>query len=91
MKLTDAKRRKLRQTPATDGIQNKLQIAMDLAGMRQEDVAEAIGVEQGYISRLLRGERGQRIPLETTRRFARLFGCSVDELFPEPDDERISA
>lgn len=48
-------------------------------GMTQEQLAQAAGVSRQSINAI---ERGRYVPsLLLALRFARLFGCSVDELF----------
>lgn len=60
---------------------NRLSAAMAAAGLVQTDVAEATGYTQSYISRIAAG-RAERLPVETARAFARLFGCAIEDLFP---------
>ena len=50
-------------------------------GLRQEDLAKKIGVDQGAVSKW---ERGVTKPYEKhVKKMTRLFGCSADELLKE--------
>jgi DNA-binding XRE family transcriptional regulator len=71
--------RLLRETP-WDG-PNKLPLARDLAGMTQVELAASIGFKQPHVSRIEAGD--YRMSLELARRFARLFGCTDHDLFPD--------
>lgn len=55
---------------------------MQLAGVTQVQVAEAVGLTQGYVSKLARGQYTSELPGDTMRRFADLFGCAIEDLFP---------
>lgn len=62
---------------------NRLQRAMDLAKVTQTDVANALGWDQPYISKIKRGAYGDAgLPLERTRALAEFFGCHIEDLFP---------
>lgn len=61
---------------------NRVKRAMDLAGVTQEQVADAIGVTQPYISSICKG-RHERLPLNKVRALANYFGLRIDDLFPE--------
>lgn len=62
---------------------NKLQLAMDLADVTQAAVAEGIGSTQPHVSAISLGRYGKDgLPLETTRRIASFFGCTIEDLFP---------
>lgn len=77
MPLTAAQLRKLRASDA-DG---RLRAARLALAMTQVQVAEAIGLTQSTLSDLER----QRFPnstLDTARKFAEFFGCSIEDLFP---------
>lgn len=63
---------------------------MNLSGVTQEQIAAAFGIRQGYISRVVNGFYS-KLPLETARQYADFFGCSIEELFPATDQERVSA
>lgn len=60
---------------------NRLQKAMDLAGLTQVQVADRTGYTQPYISRVKNGHYSD-LPGETMRTFAELFGCAIEDLFP---------
>ena len=70
----------LRQTPPSE--KNRLQAAMDLAGLTQVQLSEHTGFTQGYISRIKNGRYSDDMPGETMRRFAEFFGCAIEDLFP---------
>ena len=55
---------------------------MALAGVTQVQLAERIGLTQGYISRIKNGQYTSDLPGETMRAFAACFGCSIEDLFP---------
>jgi len=45
-------------------------------------LADAVGVTPGFISHI---ERGIRVPrLETAQKLAKVFDCTIDDLFPAP-------
>lgn len=64
---------------------NRLGLAMALAGLTQIEVATRTGLTQSYISKCLNG-RVPRMSGVTMFRFARLFGCAVEDLFPLRQD-----
>lgn len=68
------------------GARNRLALAMELAHVTQLEVEAATGFAQSYISRIAAG-RYTDLPGETMRTFARYFGCSIEDLFPGPDDQ----
>lgn len=64
---------------------NRLADAIGIAGVTQEQLAEAIGVSQAYVSKLCTGTYGD-LPLEKTRAIAEFFGCSIEDLFPSKSE-----
>lgn len=76
--LSTRQLRDLRET-ATDG--NRVARAIELAEVRQMDVAEVTELPQPYISDIARN-RYQTITVENARKFANYFGCSIEDLFP---------
>lgn len=76
--------KKLRRSPVNG--KNRVKLAMDLAGMKQVQVAAALGRNQGYVSAIVRGAYAD-MPLETSRKWADLFGCYIEDLFPAVDEQ----
>ncbi|MCY4028892.1 MAG: helix-turn-helix transcriptional regulator [Acidobacteria bacterium] len=72
----------LRSEPAA----NRVAKAISLAGVTQKVLAEAVNLTQPYVSDVARG-RYQTITVENARKFARFFGCGIEDLFPAPDEE----
>lgn len=60
---------------------NRVAKAMALAGVTQTAVAKALGVSQAYVSDIAR-RRYRTITVESARKFARYFGCGIEDLFP---------
>ena len=79
--LTERQFAVLRASPPT----KRVATAISLAGVTQVTVAEAIGVTQAYVSDVARG-RYPTITVASAHKFARFFGCSIDDLFPPPDE-----
>jgi DNA-binding XRE family transcriptional regulator len=75
----------LRGTPGT----NRVAAAISLAGVSQMTVAAAIGVSQAYVSDVARG-RYATITVASAGKFARYFGCSIEDLFPLPTEDPVS-
>lgn len=86
--LTAAQIRKLRAAALTGP--NKVKLAMDFAEVTQVQVAERLGVSQSNVSDVVRGEYTD-LPLETSRAWARLFGVTVEDLFPARDEKRVAS
>lgn len=82
--LTEQQLAILRNEPGT----NRVAKAIALAGVTQVTIAEALGLPQPYVSDVAR-QRYRTITVENARKFARYFGCSIEELFP-PGDEGTS-
>lgn len=70
----------LREEPGT----NRVAKAIALAGVTQGTVASALGFPQPYISDVAR-RRYQTITVGNARKFAHYFGCSIEDLFPAPE------
>lgn len=77
--LTPEQLQALRDLPF-DG-PSKIKEAMRLTGLTQVQVASIIGVPQSQISKDALGKFAT-ISLDKSRAYARLFGCTVDDLFP---------
>lgn len=60
---------------------NRLQQAIDLAGETQTGVAKAVELPYTYVSDTARG-RYQTLTVENAGKFARHFGCAIEDLFP---------
>ncbi len=78
--LTEDQLRTLRSEPGA----NRVAKAISLAGVTQMAVAKEIGLPQPYISDIAR-RRYRTITVENARKFARYFGCRIEDLFPAPD------
>ena len=78
--LTEKQLTTLRSEPGA----NRVAKAMALAGVTQLTVAQALGLAQPYVSDVARG-RYRTITVENARKFARYFGCSIEDLFPPSD------
>lgn len=61
---------------------NRVGLAISLAGVSQATVGEAVGKPQPYVSDVVRG-RYRTITLLNALKFARYFGCGVEDLFPD--------
>ena len=64
---------------------NRVAKAIDLAGVTQVTVAEALGLPQPYVSDVAR-RRYKTITVENARKFAQFFGCSIEDLFPSGNE-----
>ena len=60
---------------------NRVAHAMALTGITRTTLALEIGLSQACISDVVR-QRHRTITVANTRRFARHFGCSIEDLFP---------
>ena len=63
---------------------NRVGLAISLARVSQTTLGREVGMNQAYVSDIVRG-RYRNITVVNARRFARYFGCSVEDLFPDPD------
>ena len=68
---------------------NRVARAISLAGVTQVNVAAVIGVTQAYVSDVAR-QRYRTITVEKAWKFANYFGCSIEDLFPQPEEETVS-
>ena len=75
--LTEEQLAALRSEPGT----NRVAKAISLAGVSQVTVAKALGLPQPYVSDVAR-RRYRTITVENAGKFARYFGCSIEDLFP---------
>ena len=60
---------------------NRVAKAISLAGVTQVTIAKKLGLPQPYVSDVARC-RYRTITVENARKFARYFGCSIEDLFP---------
>lgn len=86
--LNDEQARTLRSAPLNGP--NKLKLAMALADVTQAEVADRLGIKQPQVSDVVRGDYVD-MPLETSRRYARCFGVSVEDLFPARDQQAAAS
>ena len=81
--LTQNQLERLRAASVPPG-SNRVGLAISLAGVSQATVGEAVGKPQPYVSDVVRG-RYRTITLANAWRFARYFGCGLEDLFPGPE------
>lgn len=81
MKLTPEQVVALRSVPLGD-MPNKVRLARTMVRESQAAVAKALNIQPPSLSDIERGEY-KDIRLETSRAFANLFGCEIEDLFPE--------
>ncbi len=62
--------------------QSRVKVARKLAQLSQLEVASQLGTTQSYVSDVER-RRYRSMTTENQRRFAKLFGCRVRDLFPD--------
>lgn len=67
--------------PLDYGKSNRVWQALRLAGVKQGDLAAALGMTQSYVSAVSNG-RYQDINLSQARKFAAFFGAPIEVLFP---------
>ena len=63
---------------------NRVGLAISLAGVSQGTVGREIGMPQAYVSDIVRG-RYRTITVVNALRFARYFGCRVEDLFADSE------
>ena len=63
---------------------NRVGLAISLAGVSQTAVGRAVGMRQAYVSDIVRG-RYRTITVVNAVKFARYFGCTVEDLFAESE------
>ena len=78
--LTRTQLERLRTASVPPG-SNRVALAISLAGVSQATVGRAVGKSQAYVSDVVRC-RFRTITLLNAQRFARYFGCGVEDLFP---------
>lgn len=77
--LTRTQLQRLRRTVTPQP--NKIKLAMQLAEITQVQVSREIGISQSQVSEDASGKFSE-MSLDKSRAYARLFGCTVDDLFP---------
>ena len=82
--LTDEQLRLLRRAPCP-AAGNRVGLALSLGAVSQNVVATATGFTQPYVSDVACG-RYSTISVRNAWRFARYFGCAIEDLFPEEPD-----
>ena len=55
--------------------------AISLAGVTRVTVAKSLGMSHNYVCDVVRG-RYRTITVENAAKFAQLFGCYIEDLFP---------
>lgn len=78
--LTATQLEELRNTPIGEGA-NRVAKAIDLAKVTQADIATATGLAQPYVSDVARC-RYPNITVVNASKFADMFGCQIEDLFP---------
>jgi len=71
----------LRAVPVSAAMPNRVKVAAALARKDQQDIVDATGLTQPYVSDVYRG-RYERITVDNARKFAEYFGCAIEDLFP---------
>jgi len=66
---------------------NRLKRAMELAGVTQQEVAEALAMSQSYISDVA-CQRYRTVTVSIAHRFAQYFGVAIEDLFPMQGGKR---
>lgn len=77
MSLSAAQLKRLRATRNV----NRVRVARELIGLTQVQLAGEVGLTQSALSDLER-RRYDATTVETARKFANFFGCSIEDLFP---------
>ena len=83
--LTKKQLARLRAAAVPPG-RNRVGLAISLAGVSQGTVAQEVGMPQPYVSDVVRG-RYRTITVANARKFARYFGCLMEDLFPADAEE----
>lgn len=71
-------------------MRNKLRIALALSKARQIEVSEETGYPIPNLSKLVNGKYVD-VTVDTAQKLADYFGCAIEDLFPAPREERVSA
>ena len=79
--MTKAQLTELRRRPTTG---NRLADAFEITGVSQMECARATGFLPQYITDV-KNRGWNNLRLESARKFARFFGCSIEDLFPDPE------
>jgi transcriptional regulator with XRE-family HTH domain len=87
MKLTPKQLKRLRGAD-WDG-NNKIRLAMTLAGLTQVELGELMGIPQSQVSKDI--NKTQRVTLAKSRIYARFFGCAIDDLFAASEEEALAS
>lgn len=72
---------RLRREPVSIANSNRVALAIELSGLRQGEIAEALGWTQSYLSNICRG-RFETITVDNAHKLADFFGCLIEDLFP---------
>jgi hypothetical protein len=73
----------LRAAPLVPTIVNRVRLAMAMTDTALRDLVREIpSVPYQHVSAIARG-RFSNVELNTARPFAKFFGCTMDDLFPE--------
>lgn len=68
-------------------VRNRLSRAIEFAGVTQQEMGDALGMKQSYISDVSRG-RYDTLTVSNAHKFAMYLGVSIEDLFPfEPEKE----
>ena len=81
MALDSERLEQLRATRPNVVGHNLVARAIELARVTQIEVAQATRLPQPYVSDVARN-RYRTITVENASKFARFFGCSIEDLFP---------
>jgi transcriptional regulator with XRE-family HTH domain len=84
MALTREQVRQLRREPLLMKHTNKVRRARELAKLTQVELAAALGIAQGRVSKIETGP-SETLELGTARQVANYFGVPIEMLFPGPD------
>ena len=80
MQLNPQQLAKLRRTPTVGW--NKVAQAIDLLNLTMVQVSKGTGLPYTYVSDV-KACRFETITVANAHKFAKFFGCLVDDLFPE--------
>lgn len=87
MPLTKAQLRRLQQTEAAHG--NRVEAARRMLNLSQLAMQEQAGIRQTYISAVERGNY-RTVTVDSARRFAEFFGCTIEDLFPSEQEAAVA-
>lgn len=80
MTLNPQQLAKLRRTPVAGW--NKVALAIEMLDLTMVEVSRGTGFPYTYVSDV-KACRFETITIHNAHRFAKFFGCLVDDLFPE--------